>query len=613
MESSKILPSHPMTIPTLLMLLESHSLSIKTPIKLPHKVLHKSIIIVVTVVVIQPFNNQTIKELPPTVQSFDPKSDLDYKSPNVFNPPPQLPFISCEFYGNDACYGHYCTPQVLFVYPEPCYNQDFNFLQEFQGFHNFQQQDLCCENNGVTYEGYQCQPRNLDYYHEQNSCYDSNSFGFDPFQPQQYSVNHPVFNIQNELFDSQNKLMEQLTSMYDMIPACYDDDDDYNFAITPNEPVNSLSMGDEHLDTVPATESDEFIESSVENLVLILSEFKGESKYDVPAREEFTTFSNVLFNAEYEFDSKDDQSFFNEDNLCLPMILRSLFHRRLILFSMSSPVNSLFSNQFRRELIKLIVIPRKKFVLSRDCCTITHLLIHRKNLFLKILMLKLNLSPSPIPIEDSDSLMEEIDLSFTSDYSMPPSIEDDDYNSEREILISEDLPRNDTLSLPTKESFHFDIPSFCRPPAKPPDGNIGILNVKMMDDISDQNVPMPKLMITLASNQEKSLGLLSHQGLQAFLHSATCPMMIHGKNNHLLDYSQKCEDSCQRILYSSLHFLSINWESRNLKVLETKGPYVPILVSMRCQKPGHLAARLGCAETKVATWDDLAFKLITLG
>ncbi|GJX50288.1 reverse transcriptase domain-containing protein [Tanacetum coccineum] len=29
-------------------------------------------------------------------------------------------------------------------------------------------------------------------------------------------------------------------------------------------------------------------------------------------------------------------------------------------------------------------------------------------------------------------------------------------------------------------------------------------------------------------------------------------------------------------------------------------------------KPGHLAARLGCAEKKVATWDDLAFKLIIL-
>ncbi|GJY72264.1 reverse transcriptase domain-containing protein [Tanacetum coccineum] len=40
---------------------------------------------------------------------------------------------------------------------------------------------------------------------------------------------------------------------------------------------------------------------------------------------------------------------------------------------------------------------------------------------------------------------------------------------------------------------------------------------------------------------------------------------------------------------------------------------VPILVSVGCQKPGHLAARLGCAETKFATWDDLAFKLIILG
>ncbi|GKB89978.1 hypothetical protein Tco_0962250 [Tanacetum coccineum] len=31
-------------------------------------------------------------------------------SPNVFNPPPQPPMYSCEFCGNDARYGHYCTP-----------------------------------------------------------------------------------------------------------------------------------------------------------------------------------------------------------------------------------------------------------------------------------------------------------------------------------------------------------------------------------------------------------------------------------------------------------------------------------------------------------------------
>nr|GFD16752.1 hypothetical protein [Tanacetum cinerariifolium] len=34
-------------------------------------------------------------------------------------------------------------------------------------------------------------------------------------------------------------------------------------------------------------------------------------------------------------------------------------------------------------------------------------------------------SPSPIPIEDSDSLMEEINLSFTPDDPMPSGIEED--------------------------------------------------------------------------------------------------------------------------------------------------------------------------------------------
>nr|GFA31724.1 hypothetical protein [Tanacetum cinerariifolium] len=97
------------------------------------------------------------------------------------------------------------------------------------------------------------------------------------------------------------------------IPAYYDDDDDYNFAITPNEPVDSLIMGDEHLNTIPEKESDEFIKSSVENLVPNPSESEGENGYDLPAC--FTAFSNILFDAEYEFDSVDDQSLHNEDFL----------------------------------------------------------------------------------------------------------------------------------------------------------------------------------------------------------------------------------------------------------------------------------------------------------
>ncbi|GJR91482.1 hypothetical protein Tco_0215493 [Tanacetum coccineum] len=58
---------------------------------------------------------------------------------------------------------------------------------------------------------------NEDYYHEQNSCYDHNSFGFDQFQPPQYTVNHPIFNSQNELLNSQNKLMEQMATLRELV------------------------------------------------------------------------------------------------------------------------------------------------------------------------------------------------------------------------------------------------------------------------------------------------------------------------------------------------------------------------------------------------------------
>nr|GEX42623.1 hypothetical protein [Tanacetum cinerariifolium] len=511
---------------------------------------------------LEPFNNQTIKELPPTVQSFDPKADLVHNSPNVFDPPPQLPFISCEFYGNDARYGYYCTPQVSFVYLEPCYNQDFNFSQDFQ---DFQQQDLCCENYGVTHEAYQCQPKIEDYYHEQNSCYDSNSFSFVQFQPQQYTVNHPIFNEEEKQIEEE----QAANARYWKIHACYDDDDDdYAFAITPNEPVNSLSMGDKYLDTILAMESDEFIKSSVENLVPIPSESVGESECDVSACEEFTSFSNILFDSDYDFYSSDDQSFSDEDfpkeiysnplfdeeitpmkidshpfNVESGLIESMLNHKSSIISSLK--IDSLF-DEFAGELALLKSIPPG--IDETDCYPeeethfIKRLLYDNSSPRLPEEFVSENsdakiesFSPFPIPVEDSYSLMEEIDLSFTLDYPMLPGIEDDDYDSKRDILISEDLLSNDSLSLPENKSFHFDIPSFSRPPAKPLDGNTRILNVKMMGDISKQKVPMLRLVITFVPNQEKSPDLLSHQGLETFQPSAECPMMIHEKNTPILD------------------------------------------------------------------------------
>nr|GEY84141.1 hypothetical protein [Tanacetum cinerariifolium] len=144
-------------------------------------------------------------------------------------------------------------------------------------------------------------------------------------------------------------------------------------------------------------------------------------------------------------------------------------------------------------------------------------------------------SPSPIPNEDSDSHMEEIDLYLNSDDPMPPGIEDDDDDSERDISILEELLDNYPHSLPDNESYHFDIPSPYRSPAKPPDGNTGTLNIKMMGDVSDQKVHIPKLTITRVLNQEKYPDLLSHLGLEAIQPSAECPMIINGKNIPLLD------------------------------------------------------------------------------
>nr|GFB97146.1 hypothetical protein [Tanacetum cinerariifolium] len=110
-------------------------------------------------------------------------------------------------------------------------------------------------------------------------------------------------------------------------PAIYDDDDDdvdYTIAIIPvlstKEPDNSLSMGDKHLDTYPATESDEVIKSSVEDLVPIPSEFKGipDTPCDVhlvnnPTPLEANDQFEIVINSNNDYSSSDDDSLYYEN------------------------------------------------------------------------------------------------------------------------------------------------------------------------------------------------------------------------------------------------------------------------------------------------------------
>nr|GEW07311.1 hypothetical protein [Tanacetum cinerariifolium] len=387
---------------------------------------------------------------------------------------------------------------------------------------------------------------------------------------------------------------------------CYDDDDDedYTSAITPDEPVlsteepnNSLSMGDEHLDTIHATKSNEFIKSGVENLILILSESEGipDHRCDVPShdnsppldfsKDQIEDFSE----SNEEFSSIDDYSFSIDEidyveasppdselvsskvmEIVIPKVggieasnnnpipfYDPIISRTLPNLTPSGESDFFLEtdyllDEFAGELTLLKSIPPR--IDETDCDFKEDIRLIEKLLYDNSSPRPLeefvstnsdaaceSFSQSPVLIKDSDSLMEEIDLFCTPDYPMPPGIVDKDYDSEMDILILKDLPSNNTLSFAEKESFHFDIPPFSRPSAKPPDGDTGILNIKMIGDVSDQKAFLHKLMITLAPHQEKSLDLISYRcgTVKTFnthcSHLNKCPMLIHGQNNPPLD------------------------------------------------------------------------------
>nr|GFA45620.1 hypothetical protein [Tanacetum cinerariifolium] len=83
-----------------------------------------------------------------------------------------------------------------------------------------------------------------------------------------------------------------------------------------------------------------------------------------------------------------------------------------------------------------------------------------------------NLLSSRIPVQDSNSQREEIDIFTRVDDLLPPSIESDDYDSDRDIHFPEELLGDDSIFLPENESSNFDHhddPLFPRPPLEPPD------------------------------------------------------------------------------------------------------------------------------------------------
>ncbi|GJU24687.1 hypothetical protein Tco_1163308 [Tanacetum coccineum] len=120
----------------------------------------------------------------------------------------------------------------------------------------------------------------------------------------------------------QLKKEEQAAKICTPFYLIFDDDDDEEYtiqvreyiknstvAITPDFPItDSLIMEDEHIDTIPETESDE------ENNEYDLPPCDDFSPIDIPEGK-FVTFSNPLFDSNDDFTSSDDESLSDEDVL----------------------------------------------------------------------------------------------------------------------------------------------------------------------------------------------------------------------------------------------------------------------------------------------------------
>nr|GEX83929.1 hypothetical protein [Tanacetum cinerariifolium] len=162
-------------------------------------------------------------------------------------------------------------------------------------------------------------------YLKPNPCYDSNSFGFN--QPSQYTIDHQedinqqsmndVDNRWNKIIESGNKIIQILGEM------------EIQQEQAANLRPQGLSHnGNEDLNIIPEKESDEFIKSSVKDLI------------HIPRKA--VTFSNPLFNSNDDFISSSDESLSDED---VPEDNVKIYSNPLFEFDdkyISSDVNPLF-------------------------------------------------------------------------------------------------------------------------------------------------------------------------------------------------------------------------------------------------------------------------------
>nr|GEW93731.1 hypothetical protein [Tanacetum cinerariifolium] len=244
------------------------------------------------------------------------------------------------------------------------------------------------------------------------------------------------------------------TPSWDRPTICYnnDDDEDYTIVITPilltKEPDNSLSMGDEHLDTIMKMKSDELIKSSVENLVLIPSESEDIPDYmcDVPFHDNSSPLDISKDQFEDFFDSNDDYTSIDDDSFSIDDIEY---------VEASPPDSELISSE-----VMEIVIPKVGGIEKDILLTIKDDILHEKLLNINLLIANIEaLKDNPTPYSDfvtkssSSSLNFFLEETNTFDNSLPKS---ETFCFDLEENISGNTTTRSDISLLNYEAFYND-------------------------------------------------------------------------------------------------------------------------------------------------------------
>ncbi|GJX58865.1 hypothetical protein Tco_0290255 [Tanacetum coccineum] len=256
--------------------------------------------------------------------------------------------------------------------------------------------------------------------------------------------------------------------------SSYDDDDDEEssiplkdvimselppcVAITPDSPkTDSLIMVDKHLDTIPETESDEFIKSSVENFVQNPSESEDECECDVPDCDDsqttnFSTFFNPLFD---DSTSSDDESSHEEiiHEMSFKTYSSPLFDlNEEIISSEFNPIHNEDLDSTPKDVRFDVESYLLESLVNRDTLMASPLKIDfLLNEFAGELTRLQSIPPGidNINLDQEGDILEEIDILHGPDDSIPSGIESDDFDSEDD---------NNSTSLPEFDSFHVDYP-----------------------------------------------------------------------------------------------------------------------------------------------------------